>query len=453
MDINFGEVGLLGGVMGRPSSGRSRGSKRGIFMDDDALQHILEVSRRMTEMRALVPLLNYVMDEGIKLVGAERGFVVLIQPNGELDFRIKRGLVEELEEARDQISLSVLNQVISSGQPLILRDAVNDPNFSAARSVMMLQLRSIMCVPLISRGEIRGAIYVENRTITNRFKQEALPPLALFGNQAAVAIENAAINENLEKAYQALEKLDRTKSDFIQVAAHELRTPLTVLKGYLFILERMLEKERQANSKLGEALDGITTGQERMGEIINLMLDIAKIDSNVLYLSRRPVRLCEMIEPLLAQFEADLKERNLTLTCYDMETLPEVPGDAELLFKVFYHLIINAIKYTPDGGRISVEGRAITREEGRFVEIVISDTGIGIDPADHELIFEKFYQTGEVAFHSSGKTQYKGGGPGLGLVIVRGIILAHGGRIWVESPACDEEHCPGSQFHFWLPLA
>ncbi len=84
--------------------------------------------------------------------------------------------------------------------------------------------------------------------------------------------------------------------------------------------------------------------------------------------------------------------------------------------------------------------------------MVVGDTGIGIDPKDHELIFEKFYQTGVIEFHSSGKTSFKGGGPGLGLAIARGIVEAHGGQIWVESPGHNEETNPGSRFFVRLPV-
>jgi signal transduction histidine kinase len=118
--------------------------------------------------------------------------------------------------------------------------------------------------------------------------------------------------------------------------------------------------------------------------------------------------------------------------------------------------ISNAIKYTPDGGRITVSGRCLvdahTGPQEGAVEIVVADTGIGIDPAMHDLVFAKFYQTGAVSLHSTGKANFKGGGPGLGLAIARGIVEAHGGRIWVESPGCDEEKCPGSQFHVVLPI-
>jgi signal transduction histidine kinase len=160
---------------------------------------------------------------------------------------------------------------------------------------------------------------------------------------------------------------------------------------------------------------------------------------------------------LAESFESALAERKLKLTISDdLKRLPDIEADADLLGKAFYHLIINAIKYTPDGGRIALSGRELDAGHPKLaeggIEVVVSDTGIGIDPRYHELIFTKFYQTGEVALHSSGKTKFRGGGPGLGLAIARGIIEAHGGKVWVESPGYDEEKFPGSHFHVALPL-
>jgi signal transduction histidine kinase len=189
-----------------------------------------------------------------------------------------------------------------------------------------------------------------------------------------------------------------------------------------------------------------------------LILDVTRIDAQTLHLHRDRVVLPSIIERVRVEFEPALKERQLTLTIDDMTGVPLVSADPEMLYKVFYHLIVNAIKYTPDGGSITVSGQVIESCEGvepsqDCVEVLVSDTGIGIDPAHHELIFEKFYQTGEVAVHSSGRTKFKGGGPGLGLAIARGIVLAHGGKIWVESEGHDEVNCPGSRFYVWLPLA
>lgn len=123
-------------------------------------------------------------------------------------------------------------------------------------------------------------------------------------------------------------------------------------------------------------------------------------------------------------------------------------ADTERLYQAIHNIVVNAIKYTPDGGRITISGRLLPG----FVEVTVADTGIGIAPENQELIFGKFDQLGNALLHSSGKTKFKGGGPGLGLPIARGIIEAHGGTIWVESEGYDEVRCPGSTFHILIPL-
>jgi signal transduction histidine kinase len=128
-------------------------------------------------------------------------------------------------------------------------------------------------------------------------------------------------------------------------------------------------------------------------------------------------------------------------------------GDSALIEKALYQLLINAIKYTPDGGIVTISTRPCTiDDETPGVEIAVKDSGIGLDPEHHDLVFEKFYQVGEVALHSSGKTTFKGGGPGLGLALVRGVARAHGGKVWVESPGQDESTFPGSTFYLQLPI-
>ncbi len=251
----------------------------------------------------------------------------------------------------------------------------------------------------------------------------------------------------LQRAYAALARLDHHKSDFIQIAAHELRTPLTIIKGYAQLLQRDAAPETR------ERVAGILTGVERMRAVTESMLDVARIDGDELTLHARTTTLHEIWQPVIDNLRLVLVERNLTLTLTDAPAAP-FWADPVLLSKVLEQLLSNAIKYTPDGGRITLSGQVIPANGagGAELEFVVADSGIGVDPELQELIFEKFYQTGEVAFHSSSKTRFKGGGPGLGLAIAKGIIAAHGGRIWVESPGCDEERCPGSRFITRLPL-
>src|SRR5437867_4456791 len=128
-------------------------------MDQATLERVLNLSRRMAETRSLNALLNYAMEEAMSLVGAERGYIVLRQKDGSLDFRVSRGQDgDEVIGPRDQISMSILDRAIQTSKPLVLRDATDDPDWGRAKSVSMLKLRSVMCVPLISRGETIGAI-------------------------------------------------------------------------------------------------------------------------------------------------------------------------------------------------------------------------------------------------------------------------------------------------------
>ena len=253
----------------------------------------------------------------------------------------------------------------------------------------------------------------------------------------------------LEKTNKLLEQMDAAKMRFIQVAAHELRTPLTLVQGYA----QMVEVKAKENSEYTRYTNGILEGTSRMVEIIDSMLDVSRIDSNLLEILPSRVELEQVVENVRQTFESALEERHLTFTTEAFESLPVLVGDKDLLYKLFYHVIVNAIKYTPDGGCISVSGYALNETSlAPQVEIAIKDTGIGVDPQNHELVFEKFYQTGEVLLHSSGKTKFKGGGPGLGLAIARGIVNAHHGRIWLESPGFDDATFPGTTVFIRLPI-
>lgn len=252
----------------------------------------------------------------------------------------------------------------------------------------------------------------------------------------------------LEKANEVLTQMDKSKGSFIQISAHELRTPLTLIMGYAQMLEDLVKKNPEAAS----LTRGILDGTERMADVVNSMLDVSRIDNNMLVLKKTPVQLDLVVQKVRRGFEESAKERNIKLSVEGFEALPLVSADPDMMQKALHHLVMNAIKYTPDGGSVHVTGKYVNGAQPPHLEIAVKDTGIGIDPASHEVIFNKFYQTGDVMLHSSGKTKFKGGGPGLGLAIARGIVQAHGGRIWVESPGHDEERFPGSTFFISLPV-
>jgi signal transduction histidine kinase len=235
------------------------------------------------------------------------------------------------------------------------------------------------------------------------------------------------------------------------VVGHELRTPLTVISGYADMLKSATTIREDQSLQL--LCDGMTTSLNRLHAIINSILDVSRMDVEALTVRKVPASIVVLVKEIEGVFQTALRQRDLRFTTVGLSELPFIVADSDLLYKALYHVIMNAIKYTADGGRITVGGRT-AKDDGDqdVIEIVVADTGIGIDPEHHELIFDKFYQTGEVMLHSSGATKFKGGGPGLGLAIAKGAIAAHGGKIWVESSGHDEENLPGSRFYIRLPL-
>jgi len=272
----------------------------------------------------------------------------------------------------------------------------------------------------------------------------AFEKAAYYEMQARVAY----VSNQLKQVQETLERLDRSKSDFIAVAAHELKTPLTLIEGYTAMLREARRHEDLPPAEV-EMLDGINAGARRLKTIIDDMIDVSLIDNNLLQLNFQPIWVNRLLAVIRSELEPAARERRQVFDIHNFEGSDEMTfGDPERLLQVFRHVLSNAVKFTPDGGCITVNGRKLPG----FIEVVISDTGIGIAQEDQSIIFDKFTRLGNISLHSSGKTKFKGGGPGLGLHIARGIIEAHGGAIWVESPGYDEEKLPGSTFHILLPI-
>jgi signal transduction histidine kinase len=257
----------------------------------------------------------------------------------------------------------------------------------------------------------------------------------------------AHISSEMDKAQKQMERVDRSKSAFISVAAHELKTPITLIDGYAAMMEDMIQEGR--GIPLDSMLTGMQNGIKRLRTIVDDMLDVSLIDNELLSLNFQPIQIEKMLTALKIEMEETIAARNQTLEIEPFEGSKHwIYVDPVRIMQTIRNIINNAVKYTPDGGRITISGRTLPG----MIEVTIADTGIGISQEDQAVIFEKFGQLGRVDLHSSGKTKFKGGGPGLGLPIARGILEAHGGSIWVESEGYDEEACPGSTFHVLIPI-
>jgi len=258
-----------------------------------------------------------------------------------------------------------------------------------------------------------------------------------------------SFNQTLER----LESLFTSQQRFLADVSHELRTPLTVIKGYMGMIKA--SPAVQENPMLVQAMDGVIQGTNRLHQIVNSMLDVARLETQVTTPHLEAMTLGPTLRLIQKDYAEDLKARQLTLELDpNINATPPLLADSELMKKVLDNVIVNAIKFTPDGGRITVSAHKVNVPgRGEVCEIRVKDSGIGIDPENHIIIFEKLYQIGKVELHSSGRTKFKGGGPGLGLAIAAGIVKAHQGKIWVESKGYDEVNLPGSTFFIQLPFA
>lgn len=256
----------------------------------------------------------------------------------------------------------------------------------------------------------------------------------------------AHISTELGKTQDKLQQLDQNKSKFISVAAHELKTPLTLIEGYSAMMTDVVQVSEQELMK--NYLSGVNTGILRLRQIIDDMIDVSLIDNHLLTLTNQPIFISSLLGLLENEFRKTASDRKQTLDIQEFEgNNLMIYGDSARLHQALHNVLANAIKFTPDNGRITISGRLLPG----FVEITFTDSGIGISIENQAFIFDKFGQLGRTDLHSSGKTKFKGGGPGLGLSISKGIIEAHGGTIWVESQGYDEVKLPGSTFHILLP--
>ncbi len=254
----------------------------------------------------------------------------------------------------------------------------------------------------------------------------------------------------LESANKRLRDLDKMKSDFIVLVSHELRTPLTLISGYTHLLEEQIQNvdSQLEPASVTSIANGLNMGVQRMREVVNEIISVSRIASGNLELVLGPLRVDRIIGSLCRELQEICDKRRLTLTVDDLSGLPVIEGDGQRIQVALENVLGNAVKYTPDGGRIDI----VARQMGNTIDIIVRDTGIGIPPAEQPRIFDQFYVLGSIEHHSTSKSAFQGGGLGLGLAITKGIVEAHNGRIWVESAGRDIEKLPGSTFHILLPV-
>lgn len=408
-----------------------------------------ESQRRLRDMSALVDMakqvtsdlnLTAVLQTTVQilrgLMNARASTIIMLSEDGEeLILRAADGVNNDFVNARMAIDDSISGQVVNSMKLVYINDTHDEPDFIFFDEVV----RSLLVVPLIMRDRAVGTLTVDSDQ-ANAFQESDIQLMTIAAAQVSIAISNARLFEESEAraselkiAYDELKESDRLKDELVQNVSHELRTPLTFVKGYVDLLmdgEMGLMNEEQQS-----ALTIISDKTNDITRIIDDIITLQKINSG--NLKREKTSMREFLETAVASHQMIASQKGLHIE----SRLPEDDGvviiDRGRINQVLDNLIGNAMKFSPDGGTITI---SMTKEDD-MVTVAVSDEGIGISPDKHRRIFERFYQI-------DGSASRRFGGTGIGLAIVKRIIDAHSGKIWVES-----EENRGSAFTFQIPLA
>ncbi len=325
---------------------------------------------------------------------------------------------------------SPVGRVLASGRPFLTSDISPELLAAAARDEEHLKIlhelapRSALVAPLEARGEVFGALTLVSAESGRRYTDEDLPLALDVAHQAALAVDNARLFRAARDAVAARDRL-------LAVVSHELRDPLNSIALSI----RLLEESALDPALRKRSLTNARRAAERANRLIEDLLDVAQIESGNLAMERKALAADALVDEAVQAFQEAAGVGSVVLEREVAAGVGRVLGDRDRIGQVFSNLLRNALKATPPGGRITVAAEAA----GDAVRFSVVDTGAGIDPDELPHLFESFWQ---------GRKELRGGA-GLGLGIARGIVEAHGGRIWVESGGTGA----GSAFRFTLPAA
>ena len=403
------------------------------------LKALGEVGQAVSSTLDLETVLSTIVSRATQLAGMDGGSIWEYDEARE-EFhlhatdRLPDELVDVLRATPIRKGEGVLGRLAVTGEPVAIPDIADERTYpSRVREILIRSgYRSVLAVPLLREDSLLGALAV-NRSTAGDFAPEVIELLKTFASQSALAIQNARLFREIEIKSAELETASRHKSEFLANMSHELRTPLNAIIGFSEVLSEQMFGT--INDKQAEYLQDILESGRHLLSLINDILDLSKIEAGRMELEPSDFDLPAAIENALILVRERANRHGITLAHTVDERLGPIRADERKVKQVLLNLLSNALKFTPEGGRIDVRARV----QNGAAEISVTDTGIGIAPEDQATVFEEFRQVGT----ASKKVE----GTGLGLAISRKFIELHGGTIGVTS-----EPGVGSTFAFTLPL-
>jgi len=418
------------------------------------LNAVRETLLDITAKLGLPQVLRAIAERAADLVSAKGSAIYLLDAGrNELEVVVSHNphIDRDYTGQRLAVGEGLAGRVAASGQPLVVDDYQHWEGRSS--TFADVPFTAVASVPLEWQGQVIGALNVVDDIEQRAFTQDDVRRLMLLAPQAAIAIVNARLYEELRQASEELERkveartrelaaanerlreADRLKMQFLANMSHELRTPMNSIIGYSELMLSGAYGDLTARQR--DRLNTVIRNARNLLDLINDLLDISRIEVGKVTLARRSINLNRIIETTIQTVEPMARQKGLTIRAIVDETLQPVEADETRLIQILNNLLSNAIKFTSEGG-ITVTAYPYTAD-GQWVAVSVSDTGIGIAPEHIPLIFEEFRQIDQSATREFG-------GTGLGLAIAHRLVALHGGRIWVDS-----EPGVGSTFTFTLP--
>ncbi len=405
------------------------------------LNTMYEVARKVNSTLNLQDCLQGILEKAMEVLEVERASLMFMEEGkGELIIKVARGLEEEIiRNTRVKVGEHISGWIIREGQPLLIKDIGADSRFVAQHN-KKYYTSSLLSVPLKIEDKVLGVININNKISRESFNEDDLGLLTGLADEASLAIGKVLLHEQVKKRVEeltaltkSLEKLNEAKTELVSIASHELRTPLTSIKEAIsLVLEGATGEINEGQRKF---LRMAAKNVDRLVHLTESLLDLSRVEAKKAEMKRELVNVAGIAKEVIVslKMQADRKKIVLRICCPD--GLPRIYADRERVTQVFTNLLANAVKFTPEGGMVTVEGADI----GEDLRFDIIDTGEGIPADKFEIIFDKYARL-DRAFLKGEK------GAGLGLAIAKDIVKGHKGSIWVES-----ELGKGSQFSFTLP--
>ena len=399
-----------------------------------------EVGRAVSSTLDLDTVLTTIVTRAVQLSGLDGG-VVFEYDEAREDF-VHRAAMEqggELAVARRASRVpkgeGLLGRTAVTLEPVQVPDIlIAGAYVSRLRDNLIASgIRALLAVPMLHEGRLLGSLVV-SRNAPGEFSAETVDLLRTFATQSALAIQNARLFQALEQKSRELQLASQHKSEFLANMSHELRTPLNAIIGFSDVLLQGMFGEM--TEKQTEYLQDILASGQHLLSLINDILDLSKIEVGRMELDVALFDLPTAIGDAILLMRERAGRRGIALERHVDEQLGEIRADQRKVKQVLLNLFSNAVKFTPEGGRINVRASLANGT----AEVSVTDTGVGIAPEHHEAVFEGFRQVG--------KADEKAEGTGLGLALCRKFVELHGGRIWVES-----QLGAGSTFTFTLPVS